>query len=66
MNRAQDDYRIFSEIAGQRFSSPTVDAGDPRTDLAQKPGSDNLLLNPSFESGSEQLGDNRRRCHPHG
>lgn len=64
VNRAQDDYRIFAEVAGQRFSSPTVDAGDPRTDQALKPNSKNLLLNPSFENGVSNWVTNTGCHHP--
>jgi hypothetical protein len=49
--KALDDYRIFDETARQRFSSPTIDAGDPLTDQALPSTYHNLLTNPSFESG---------------
>src|SRR5207248_6720252 len=45
-----DDYRIFDLISGQRFSSPTVDAGDPITDQALPAVYANLLSNNSFEN----------------
>ncbi|HMC09800.1 MAG TPA: NosD domain-containing protein, partial [Pirellulaceae bacterium] len=48
---ARDDFRVSGLAAGLRFSSPTIDGGDPRLDLALQPGQQNLLLNSSFESG---------------
>ena len=50
-NAALDDYRIFDLLARQRFSSPTVDAGDPLVDEALPAAYVNLLTNPGFESG---------------
>jgi Ca2+-binding RTX toxin-like protein len=50
-NKGADDYRIFDLYAGQRFSSPTIDAASPYIDLAQPATYVNLLSNPSFESG---------------
>ena len=50
LNRAWDDYRVFDLVAGLRFSSPTVDAGDPLTDQGVPAFYTNLLLNPGFES----------------
>ncbi|HEV8608216.1 MAG TPA: right-handed parallel beta-helix repeat-containing protein, partial [Tepidisphaeraceae bacterium] len=49
INRALDDYRIFDLISGQRFSSPTVDAGDPITDQGLPAVYANLLSNGSFD-----------------
>jgi hypothetical protein len=48
---ALGDFRVFDETARQRFSSPTIDLGDPRTDQAQPVGYQNLLINPGFEFG---------------
>ena len=50
-NRARDDYRVFAVTAGRRWSSPTIDAGDPRTDQGMPPEYRNLLFNPDFEYG---------------
>ena len=51
LNRGQDDYRIFDQVARLRFTSPTIDAGDPRSDQGLPPYYNNLLTNPGFESG---------------
>ncbi len=51
VNKAADDYRIYDVVARQRFSSPTVDAGNPLIDIALPVSQVNLLANPSFESG---------------
>jgi hypothetical protein len=49
---ARDDYRTFDLAAGQRFSSPTVDAGAAFIDKVQLLlDYRNLLANPGFESG---------------
>src|SRR5262249_44255386 len=48
---AQNDYRIFDLSALQRSSSPTIDAADPLADQALPAFYQNLLANPSFESG---------------
>ncbi|MEW6157227.1 MAG: right-handed parallel beta-helix repeat-containing protein, partial [Verrucomicrobiota bacterium] len=49
---ARDDLRVLDLAAGQRFSSPTIDAGAVFLDAAQpSSGFNNLLNNPSFESG---------------
>ena len=54
---ALGDFRGFDQLAGQRFSSPTIAAGNPLLDsgpvagasgLSQAP---NLLTNPGFEAG---------------
>jgi autotransporter-associated beta strand protein/parallel beta-helix repeat protein len=45
------DFRIFDLLAGLRLTSPTIDAGDPLSDQAQPAWYQNLLTNPSFESG---------------
>ncbi|MEX2171197.1 MAG: right-handed parallel beta-helix repeat-containing protein [Pirellulales bacterium] len=47
---ALDDYQTLDLVAGQRFSNPAVDAGDPRIDLALAPGAVNLLANGSFDN----------------
>ena len=51
VNRGQDDYRIFDPVSRLRFTSPTIDAGDPRSDQGLPPYYNNLLTNPGFESG---------------
>jgi len=51
LNRARADYRVFDILAGQHFTSPSVDAGDPRTDVGVPTYLQNLLLNPGFEDG---------------
>lgn len=51
MNRGQDDYRLFGQVAGLRFSSPTVNAADPLTDQGIPALYHNLLVNADFESG---------------
>jgi hypothetical protein len=67
-NRALDDYRILNAAANQRFTSPTVNAGDPVSDLALRTGHPNLLVNPSFESGlsgwTVNLGASTRTTNP--
>ncbi len=50
-NRGNDDYRVFDQVARLRFTSPTMDAGDPRADQALPAYYNNLLTNPGFESG---------------
>ena len=45
------DFDVFNELAGLRFTSPTIDAGDPISDEALPSYYDNLLANPGFESG---------------
>ncbi|MEX2185792.1 MAG: right-handed parallel beta-helix repeat-containing protein [Pirellulales bacterium] len=49
VNKARDDYRTFALVAGQRFSSPTIDGGDPRADRGLPAAATNLLANGSFE-----------------
>ncbi|MEQ1829659.1 MAG: right-handed parallel beta-helix repeat-containing protein, partial [Pirellula sp.] len=51
VNAAWGDFRLHPQVAGQRFTSPTIDGGDPKTDLALPGTFTNLLTNPSFESG---------------
>lgn len=51
LNVADGDLRLFDLLAGQRLSSPTIDAGDPLNDLALPAGATNLLVNGGFESG---------------
>ncbi len=48
---AVDDYDVFDQLGGQRFTSPTIDAGDPIIDQALPSYYNNLLTNPGFESG---------------
>src|SRR5262249_54876968 len=50
-NRGWDNYQVFDLAARERLTSPTIDAGDPRTDLGQPSYHVNLLTNPGFESG---------------
>jgi len=51
-NAARGDFTILDLAAGQRFTSPMIDAGDPLTDLhIQSTAYQNLLANPGFESG---------------
>ena len=49
--RGQDDYRLFDVLAGQRFSSPTIDAGAIHVDHGLPELYENLLTNPGFEFG---------------
>src|SRR5207302_976821 len=46
-----DDYRMFDVTARLRFSSPTVDAGDPLTDQGVPGFYQNLLANAGLEAG---------------
>jgi parallel beta-helix repeat protein len=46
-----DDFRVLPVVNGQRTSSPVSGAADPETDLGLPAGYQNLLSNPSFESG---------------
>ncbi len=50
VNKAIDDYRILDQVASQRRTSPTIDAGNPLIDLSLPSSYNNLLTNPSFES----------------
>jgi len=59
VDATRDDYRVFDLTGGQGFSSPSIAAGDPRTDqgvwvyagnIEDNPGI-NLLDNPDFENG---------------
>ncbi|MCA9137876.1 MAG: right-handed parallel beta-helix repeat-containing protein, partial [Planctomycetales bacterium] len=64
VNRWRDDYEIYDLIGGQRFTSPTIAAGNPMIDAGRSTtaadatipltGYDavNLLSNPSFELGA--------------
>jgi len=51
VSRALDDYQVMEITASQRFSSPSIDAGDPLTDLALSSIHQNLLQNAGFENG---------------
>ncbi|HEV8292420.1 MAG TPA: right-handed parallel beta-helix repeat-containing protein, partial [Tepidisphaeraceae bacterium] len=51
VNASLDDYRIFDIVAGQRFSSPGIEGGDPLTDQGLASDVGNLLVNGGFESG---------------
>ncbi|MCA9225338.1 MAG: hypothetical protein KDA47_06990, partial [Planctomycetales bacterium] len=51
VDRHHGDLGVWPLVAGLRFTSPTVDAGDPRTDQSVQHGFANLLTNPSFENG---------------
>lgn len=46
-----DDFDVFNQLAGQRFTSPTIDAGDPITDEALPSYYNDLLVNGGFEDG---------------
>ncbi|HYV35524.1 MAG TPA: right-handed parallel beta-helix repeat-containing protein, partial [Gemmataceae bacterium] len=48
---AIDDYRVTGLFAGLRSSSSTINAGDALTDQAVPATLQNLLTNPSFETG---------------
>jgi hypothetical protein len=50
LNLAKDDFRIFAQAAGQRFTSPTVNAADPLTDQGLPSSYRNLLVNADFDS----------------
>ena len=45
------DFDIFDQLGGDRFTSPTIDAGDPITDQALPSYYNNMLANPGFENG---------------
>ena len=45
------DFDVFDQLGGLRFTSPTIDAGDPITDEALPSYYNNMLANPGFESG---------------
>jgi Ca2+-binding RTX toxin-like protein len=51
VNLTADDYRVYDVAASLRFSSPTVNAADPGSDLWVPMGRVNLLTNAGFESG---------------
>ncbi|MCC7081093.1 MAG: right-handed parallel beta-helix repeat-containing protein [Burkholderiales bacterium] len=51
MDVGQDDYRLFAPVAALRFTSPTIDAADARTDWLRPASEANLLANPGFETG---------------
>ena len=51
LDLTRDDYRVIGTAVGQRFSSPTIDTGDPLADQALPSSYVNLLTNPGFESG---------------
>ena len=51
VSRSLGDFRVFDLTARQRRTSPSVDAGDFRTDQGLPVGTVNLLSNPSFEVG---------------
>ncbi|MCP3988946.1 MAG: hypothetical protein GY724_07720, partial [Actinomycetia bacterium] len=50
LDRARDDFRVQGLTAGLRFTSPSIDSGDPRTDQSIPADYANLLTNPDFES----------------
>ncbi|MDV6028998.1 MAG: hypothetical protein F9B45_02590 [Phycisphaera sp. RhM] len=82
INRWRDDYRVYDLIGGQRFTSPTIAAGNPIIDAGRSiTGADagnplgghdsvNLLSNASFESGLSDWitnpGSTTRDDHPVG
>lgn len=51
VSRATDDLHTPGLRGGQRFSDPSVNAGDARQDVGLPPESMNLLANSSFEAG---------------
>ncbi len=51
MDVYRDDYRLFALVAGQRFSSPDVDASNVLLDQGTPPHYANLIANSGFESG---------------
>ncbi|MBI84895.1 MAG: hypothetical protein CMJ81_17005, partial [Planctomycetaceae bacterium] len=51
VNRHWGDFEVFGQPAGQRFTSPTIDAGDPLVDEGLPASYQNLLTNPGFENG---------------
>ncbi|MDB5358544.1 MAG: hypothetical protein JWN24_4997, partial [Phycisphaerales bacterium] len=51
-NLANNDFHIAALTGGSHASSPTIDAADPLTDLLLPSAYNNLLANPSFESGT--------------
>ena len=51
ISRSLNDYRVFDQVARLRFTSPSIDIGDPLADQARSPDFVNLLANPSFEQG---------------
>ncbi|MCC6629566.1 MAG: tandem-95 repeat protein, partial [Chloroflexi bacterium] len=51
LDRYRDDFRLFAVVAGQRFSSPGVDASNVLLDQATPPHYINLIATPGFESG---------------
>ena len=51
-SRTLGDLRPFDLVAGQRFSSPTIDGGSGFADQALPAVYKNLLANPSFEDGT--------------
>lgn len=46
-----DNFEILPPVSQLRFTSPSIDAGDPRSDLITPAGYDNLLINAGFEQG---------------
>ncbi|MEC9372655.1 MAG: right-handed parallel beta-helix repeat-containing protein, partial [Planctomycetota bacterium] len=51
MWEARHDLEVFQALAGRRFDSPTIDAGNPLQDVGVAFDRLNLLTNPSFASG---------------
>ena len=49
--KERDDFRTFDLIAGQRFSSPSIDSGAAFVDQGLPTSYQNLLANPGFEAG---------------
>src|SRR5262249_41122373 len=52
VNMATDDYHVTGLTGSQHASSPTIDAGDPLTDLLLPADYHNLLADASFDSGT--------------
>lgn len=52
VDRHTGDLSVWPVAAGLQLTSPTLGRGDSRGDLAVQHGFDNLLVNPSFETGT--------------
>ncbi len=49
--RWMNDLRVFDQTAHLRFTSPSIDTADPRSDQGRDATFINVISNPSFESG---------------
>ena len=52
---ADNDFRVFDQLAGLRFSSPTINNSDPITNEALPSSFNNLLLNANFAKACRRL-----------